>query len=201
MATTAQFDPTDITAAILAGGQGRRLGGRDKGLELLVGRPLVEHVIESLRPQAHNLLICINRNNEQYATFAVICTDVATGFLGPLAGIASALMACNTEWLLTAPVDCPQPPLDLARRLHAAALGARARVAVAHDGEHRQPLFALYRRGLANNATEALARDFPVWRWQDECGVVEVDLSDQQNAFLNLNTAEDFRNWESNHAR
>jgi molybdopterin-guanine dinucleotide biosynthesis protein A len=200
MAPTAQFNPANITAAILAGGQGRRLGGRDKGLELLVGKPLIEHVITALRPQAQNIVICINRNNAQYATFAVICTDGATGFLGPLAGIATALATCDTEWLLTAPVDCPQPPADLARRLHAAAHGARTHVAVAHDGARRQPLFALYQRQLVDTATEALARDLPVWRWQDECGAVEADFSDVPNAFFNLNTAEDFQSWESSHA-
>ncbi len=200
MATT-QFDSANITAAILAGGQGRRLGSCDKGLELLAGRPLVTHAIAALRPQVQKLLICINRNNAQYATFAVICTDGAAGFLGPLAGIAAALAVCDTKWLLTAPVDCPQPPADLARRLHTVAHDAQAHVAVAHDGERRQPLFALYRRELANSATEAFAHDLPVWRWQDECGAVETDFSDQPKAFLNLNTVEDFRYWESTHAR
>jgi molybdopterin-guanine dinucleotide biosynthesis protein A len=189
------FNPSDITAAILAGGEGRRLGGRDKGLELLAGKPLVEQVIASLRPQAHKLLICINRNNAQYAAFAVICTDGAATFRGPLAGIAAALAACDTGWVLTVPVDCPQPPADLAQRLHAAAIAAHARAAVAHDGERRQPLFALYRRELADAAAQALARDLPVWRWQNECEVVEADFSDVRHGFLNLNTTEDFQRW------
>jgi molybdenum cofactor guanylyltransferase len=192
MIPVTQFNPANITAAILAGGEGRRLGGRDKGLELLAGRPLIEYVVAALRPQAQNLCICINRNNAQYATFAVICPDRAGVFHGPLAGIATALAACETPWLLTVPVDCPRPPQDLAQRL----LTTGAHAAVAHDGTRRQPLFALYRRDLAADAESALQRDLPVWRWQDAMGVVEVDFSGTPQAFLNLNTAEDFRHWE-----
>jgi molybdenum cofactor guanylyltransferase len=195
MNASVAFSRVGITAAILAGGEGSRLGGRDKGLMPLAGKPLVAHAVAALWSQAGNLLICINRNNAQYATFAVICTDRAAGFHGPLAGIAAALAVCETPWLLTTPVDCPQPPIDLARRLHAAG----ARVAVAHDGARRQPLFALYRRDLAASAASALAHDLPVWRWQDEVGAVEVDFSGTPQAFLNLNTDEDFRRWEQCH--
>jgi molybdopterin-guanine dinucleotide biosynthesis protein A len=189
------LNSADITAAILAGGEGRRLGGRDKGLEPLAGKPLIEYVIATLRPQARNLCICINRNNAQYATFAMVCPDRAGGFHGPLAGISAALAACETAWLLTVPVDCPRPPPDLAQRL----LATGARAAVAHDGRHRQPLFALYHRDLAADAESSLQRDLPVWRWQDEVGAVEVDFSGMPQAFLNLNTVEDFRHWEEHH--
>lgn len=199
MSPTTQFDPVNITAAILAGGAGIRLGGRDKGLQPLAGSPLLAHVIAAVRSQVGKVLICINRNNDQYATFGVICTDGAAGFRGPLAGIAAALRLCDTAWLLSVPVDCPQPPEDLARRLHAAACSAQARVAVTHDGKRRQPLFALYRRELADAAMAALAAGLPVWRWQDQCGVIEVEFSGSADAFWNLNTPEDFYRWESMH--
>ena len=188
------FDPAAITVAILAGGEGTRIGGRDKGLELLAGKPLIAHVVAALGPQAGGLLISANRNPEHYARFARVCADAATGFAGPLAGIAAALAACDTPWLLTLPVDCPRPPADLARRLHQA-LGA-ARAAVAHDGAQKQPLFALYRRELAGDAREALALDTPVWRWHDRLGAVEVDFSDARDGFVNLNTEDEFRRWE-----
>jgi molybdenum cofactor guanylyltransferase len=196
MATPAQFDSAQITAAILAGGEGKRLGCRDKGLEPLAGRPLIAHVTDALRQQAGNLLICINRNNAQYATFGVVCTDGASAFRGPLAGIASAGAASTTPWLLTVPVDCPCPLRNLARRLRETG----ARVAVAHDGQRRQPLFALYARDALANADSALGRDLPVWRWQDELGAVEVDFSDTRQSFVNLNSAEEFRRWEAAHA-
>lgn len=193
------FDPVDITAAILAGGEGRRVGGRDKGLITLAGKPLVAHVVAGLAGQVGQMLICSNRNDIQYAAFAKVCADTVPGFRGPLAGIAAALAACETCWLLTVPVDSPQPPPDLARSLHAAASIAQANAAVVNDGERRQPLFALYRRELAGAAAQALSGDLPVWRWQSEIGAVDVDFSDMPKAFLNLNTDEDFRDWEQQH--
>jgi len=188
------FDPAAITAAILAGGEGTRIGGRDKGLEPLCGKPLIEHVLARLAGQAGKLLICANRHQQRYAQFAPVCVDTAPGFRGPLAGIAAALAACDTQWLLTVPVDCPRALADLAPRLHAAASTARA--TVAHNGERREPLFALYRCELAADAADALALDLPVWRWHDRLGAVEVDFSDEREGFVNLNTAEDFRQWE-----
>ena len=122
-----------------------------------------------------------------------MCTDTTAGFHGPLAGIATALEACRTDWLLTVPVDCPRPPADLAARLRAHADLARACVARA------EPLFALYRRELAAEAAGALARDEPVWRWQQQIGAVEVDFADAHEGFVNLNTVEDFNRWEANH--
>jgi len=188
------FDPATITAAILAGGAGTRLGGRDKGLEALAGKPVVAHVAEALRGQAGRLLICANRNRERYVEFAPVCADVTVGFHGPLAGIAAALAACTTQWLLTVPVDCPHPPNDLGERLWAGAGVARASVA---RGARREPLFALYRRELAAAAAIALGRDEPVWRWQQQIGVIEVDFADE--TFVNLNTSDDFRRWEQQH--
>jgi molybdopterin-guanine dinucleotide biosynthesis protein A len=193
LALGSRFDPAEITAAILAGGAATRLGGRDKGLELLCGKPLIAHAIDALRGQADSILICANRNAERYTAFASVCADAIAGFHGPLAGIATALTACRSEWLLTVPVDCPRPPAALASRLRAHADDARACVA------RGEPLFALYRRELADEAAAALARDEPVWRWQQQIGAVEVDFADVHEAFANLNTAEDFRRWEANH--
>jgi molybdenum cofactor guanylyltransferase len=189
-----EFDRAEITAAILAGGAATRLGGRDKGLELLAGKPLIAHVVDAVRAQAGNLLICANRNAELYAAFAPVCADVSAGFRGPLAGISAALAACQTDWLLTVAVDCPCPPVDLASRLRLHASNARAAVARA---QRTEPLFALYRRELALEAAAALERGEPVWRWQQQIGAVEVDFADANEPFVNLNTPADFRRWEA----
>jgi molybdopterin-guanine dinucleotide biosynthesis protein A len=189
----ASFDPADITAAILAGGAATRLGGRDKGLELLFGKPLIAHVLDALRGQAGKLLICANRNAAPYSAFAPVCADATAGFLGPLAGITAALETCKTDWLLTVPVDCPRPPAGLSSRLRGYVGDARAAVA------HAEPLFALYRRELAAEAASALARNEPVWRWQQQIGAVEVEFVDANEAFVNLNTPEDFQRWEAEH--
>jgi molybdopterin-guanine dinucleotide biosynthesis protein A len=190
------FRTSDITAAILAGGQGTRVDGHDKGLMALAGEPLISRVCERLRGQAGALLICANRNADRYAQYGTVVSDGIAGFHGPLAGIAAALAACRSRWLLTAPVDSPRPPSDLSRRLHAAVVSGRAGAAVAHMGTRREPLFAMYAAGLSESAAEALRRDLPVWRWQDELGIVEVDFSVQAADFLNLNTADDFSRWE-----
>ncbi|HEY0180368.1 MAG TPA: molybdenum cofactor guanylyltransferase MobA [Dokdonella sp.] len=181
-----------LTAAILAGGAATRLGGRDKGLEPLDGRPLVAWVLDAVAAQADAVIVVANRHAETYARYARTVGDLVAGFRGPLAGVAAALAACATPWLLTVPVDCPDPPRDLAARLraHADALGAHA--VVAHDGERRQPLFALYRRGLAASAAAAVEAELGVRHWQDALGAVELDFSDRRRQFENLNTAEEF---------
>jgi molybdenum cofactor guanylyltransferase len=192
----AAFDPSAITAAILAGGEGRRVGGADKGLLPLDGRPLVAHVVAALRGQVRQMVICANRNADRYAEFASVIADGGSGFHGPLAGIAAALHVCKSEWLLTVPVDCPLPPRDLAMRLHDVALAENRDVAVVCDGIRVQPLFALYRHTLAANAEAALKDDLPVIRWQQGLHRALADFSARAPEFDNLNTPEDFRQWE-----
>lgn len=180
-----------ITAAILAGGAGTRLGGRDKGLEPLAGTPLVAHVVGVLRG-VNALLIVANRNHDAYARYARTIADATIERRGPLAGIAAACAACDTPWVLTLPVDCPDPPADLADRLLREALAHVAPAVVAHDGSTRQPLFALYRRELARSAAAAAAAEQGVWAWQDAIGARELDFSDSAQQFFNLNTPQDF---------
>jgi molybdenum cofactor guanylyltransferase len=186
----------DITAAILAGGEGTRVGRRDKGLLPVRGRPLVAWVRDALADQVRRIVICANRNEAGYAAFGTVVADAAPAFHGPLGGIAAALGASESPWLLTVPVDSPQPPADLAERLLAHLGSAPAAVATA---TRREPLFALYRNGLAPSARDALEAGLGVWRWQDLIGAVEVDFSDCAAAFANLNTPEDFARWEANH--
>ena len=194
MANSARFDPTQITAAILAGGEGRRVDGRDKGLLLVSGRPLVAYAAAPLRDTVSRVIVCANRNRDRYAEYGDVFADDESGFRGPLAGIATALAHCATPWLLTVPVDCPAPPQSVAARLYAAV--GNSAVVVAYDGTRRQPLFALYRSGLLESAQAALSANLPVWRWQDDCGAVEADFSDRADAFDNLNSDEEIRAWE-----
>lgn len=187
-----------ITIAILAGGQGRRLGGVDKGLHLVHGAPLIAHVmavVETMRAPNdsdgdHDVLILANRNLERYSRFAPTLLDAVDGGEGPLAGIATALSAISSPWLLTVPVDCPCPSLDLWRRLHLAI--GESDCAVAHDGTRRQPLFALYRLGLTLAASNAARAGLGPQAWQDRIDTVEVDFTDQRENFVNLNSAADF---------
>ena len=117
-ARTPQPPLQDITAAILAGGRGTRLGGADKGLEKLSGRPLVAHIIAALVPQCGTLLINANRNQPRYAAFGYpVVNDDNDDYLGPLAGMLSVLRAARTRHVLCVPCDAPLLPADLTTRL------------------------------------------------------------------------------------
>ena len=193
-----------LTVAILAGGAASRLGGRDKGLEPLGGKPMIEWTIDycakhvaadrtiATTPDDVELLIIANRHLDDYAKYARVRTDAEAGFRGPVAGIASALEAASAPFVLTLPVDCPSPPENLASRMFMALSDTHAKSAVAWDGERRQPLFALYPRELAGSAAEAAKAGQGAWEWQDAIGAVEVDFADRWQQFHNLNTPEDF---------
>ncbi|HLO93179.1 MAG TPA: molybdenum cofactor guanylyltransferase MobA [Burkholderiaceae bacterium] len=154
-----------ITGLILAGGEGRRMGGQDKGLLLLEGRPLAAHALERLAPQVQAVLISANRHPEAYAALGVpVLADSLPGFLGPLAGLLTGLLACETDWLLSVPCDSPALVPDLAARLAAAldqAPGARVALVEGPDEERGgwrlHPAFALMHRALADPLARALA--------------------------------------------
>lgn len=131
-----------ITGLILAGGQGSRMGGRDKGLVAYRGRALVDLAIERLAPQTGELLISANRNLEEYAQRGCrIVTDTLPDFQGPLAGVLAGLQAAQHEWVLTVPCDMPHLPQDLAARLMAAARDNM--IVVAEDGTRTHPAVML----------------------------------------------------------
>jgi molybdopterin-guanine dinucleotide biosynthesis protein A len=119
-----------ITGVILAGGRGRRMGGVDKGLQELRGRPLLAWVIERFGPQVDELLINTNQNGDRYAVFGHrVLADQIPDFAGPLAGLHAALTAATHSLLATVPCDAPFLPDDLVLRLLQAltASGARPR--------------------------------------------------------------------------
>ena len=95
-----------ITAVILAGGRGRRMGGDDKGLVELNGRPLIKHVLAVIAPQVSSVILNANRNLDRYAGFGYpVVRDDLLGFQGPLAGFAAAMAAATTPYLITMPCD------------------------------------------------------------------------------------------------
>ncbi len=192
MSQRAQSSPC-ITTAILAGGAASRMGGRDKGLVCLLGRPLIAWTLEALALEPGNpRLIVANRNLDQYARYAPTISDHRReDFAGPLAGVAAALGVCATDWLYTVPVDCVRPRGEILEALREVSMTGKVDVVVAHDGSRRQPLFALYRSTLAVSAANAVAAGSGVMRWQDSLNIHEVDLSALQDTWWNLNTPED----------
>ena len=107
-----------VTGVVLAGGQGRRMGGVDKGLKILRGKPMVEWVIERIAPQVHEVLINANQNLERYAAFGHrVIPDEIAGYAGPLAGLHRGLTEAANELVATVPCDSPFLPRDLVARL------------------------------------------------------------------------------------
>jgi molybdopterin-guanine dinucleotide biosynthesis protein A len=186
----------DLTAMILAGGEGRRMGGRDKGLETfsapgLPEAPLIRHVAERFYGQTAELLINANRNLDIYRQYGDrVIEDAEAGFQGPLMGIYSGLRAAQSPWLLIAPCDSPALPMDLVARM-VAGIGLHA-IGVADDGERMHPVVALIRTDLADDLLGTLqAGERKIDRWYARHPWCRIDISDCPEAFANLNTPEE----------
>jgi molybdopterin-guanine dinucleotide biosynthesis protein A len=176
-----------LNALVLAGGRGSRMGGVDKGLQQLDGRPLVAHVIERLTPQVSALLISANRHLDAYAAFGhpVVADPPGLAFAGPLAGMLAGLEAiADDAWLLTAPCDCPHFPADLAGRLLAAATPhGLAFAQAAREHPTHALLHARLREPLRAHLT-AGGRAVLGWMRSRPHGVAHFD---DEAAFANLN--------------
>lgn len=179
-----------ITGVVLAGGRSQRMGGQDKGLVELAGRTMVAHVIAALRPQVGALIINANRNQGTYARLGYpVVPDGLGDYFGPLAGMASAMQKAETRYILTAPCDSPLVPTDLAERLYGAMSREDAEIAVAHDGERMQPVFALLRCELLDSILGFLGSgERKIDRWYTRHRSALADFSDRSETFLNVNT-------------
>ena len=186
---------SDVTGIVLAGGQGRRMGGVDKGLVLLDGRALAEHVIARLAPQVGTLLVNANQNAERYAAFGYpVVADAVGGFAGPLAGLHAGMTLAQSAYVVTAPCDSPFLPGDLVARLADALARADAQLAVARTFDQPHPVFALVRRDTLAHLTEFLAAGGrKIDLWYASLRFVEVSFDDEADAFRNINTREELR--------
>lgn len=190
---------SDITAVILAAGAGRRMGGEDKGLLLLNGRPLIAHVLDRLAPQCGTVLLNINRNREAYAGFGYpVIEDTLPGGLGPLAGLLSAMEQSDSEYVLSVPCDTPHLPEDLVMRLLTSLQQNSADVCTVDDGERLHPVIMLAKRSLRGELRSYLetgGRKVHDWFYRNRhC---TADFSEQPNAFININTPQQLRAEES----
>jgi molybdenum cofactor guanylyltransferase len=193
------FEQAQITAVILAGGKNQRMGGKDKGLMTFNGHPLIETIAQKLQSQTGYLMINAARRQTAYAEFGYpLVEDISGDFFGPLVGMASALAACQTPYLLTVPCDSPVLPEQLAARLYHALIEQKADIAVAHDGQRMQPIFALLKHSLLPELLNYLRKGGrKIDTWYAEHSYTVVDFSDQAHAFGNLNTLEEWRAFEA----
>lgn len=187
--------PERITGLVLAGGLGRRMGGVDKGLSLLDGEPLVEHIIRRLAPQVGRLIINANQNHDIYAGFGYpVVGDRIEGHAGPLAGLEAGLAACTTPYLLTVPCDSPFLPADLVSRLAACLTAHKASIAVARTGEQLHPVFSLIRSDeLPELQAFINAGGRRMEAWLRRLCWAPCPFDDCPEAFANINTPDELR--------
>jgi len=190
-------DALPVSAVILAGGRATRMGGEDKGWVKLAGRPLIDHVLDRLRPQVDEVLINANRSQDSYQALATVISDNNPDYLGPLAGMQAGLAAARHDWVLFVPCDGPALPHDLMSRFRAA-LTPDTELVVAHDGDWLQPVVALLHKSLLPSLTLALAegeRKIDIWFARHRMAV--VNFADQPDAFINLNSPAELAAYEA----
>ncbi|QKV17647.1 molybdenum cofactor guanylyltransferase MobA [Oricola thermophila] len=193
--------PNSIAGVILAGGLSRRMGGSDKAFLPLGGRPLIAQVLERLASQVETIAISANGDLSRFAPFNVpVFSDAIDGYLGPLAGIYSAMRwaegrQAGYTHVVTAAADTPFFPEDLAARLVANAATPRT-IVMACSAGHRQPVFALWPLSLAGDLSEWLKRGetLKVGAWASRHELAEAPfpmLEDGTDPFFNINTPDD----------
>ena len=175
------------------------MGGVDKGLQSLHGKPMVQWVIERFSPQVDELLINANQNLERYAAFGYrVIPDAIAGFAGPLAGLHRALSEARFDWVATVPCDSPFLPRDLVARLGAAALQRGTDLSVAKTGDQPHPVFCLCRKTVLPGLTAFLsAGGRKIDAWYAQLATVEVSFDDVSAAFSNINTREELAGFEN----
>lgn len=189
----------DITGVVLAGGQGQRMAGVDKGWLMLDGQPLVTHALHRLAPQATKVLISANRELERYRALGhtVVTDDAATSGMGPLAGVLAAMQVCRTPWLVTVPCDSPHFPLNLVTKLAEAIAIAdptpcAAIVVTPHSPSHpTHPVFCLLHLSTQTELSvylESGRRSMQGWLAQVQALQVPFENA---CAFANINTPQD----------
>jgi len=182
-----------VSGIVLAGGLGRRMGGVDKGLQLLRGRPMVQHVLERLAPQVDEIVINANQNLDAYGRFGHrVVADAIPGFAGPLAGLHAGMKAARHPLVVTVPCDSPFLPADLVSRLKSRMGGSD--LAVAKTGEQPHPVFSLMKTDLLNNLEAFLVQGGrKIDAWYGSLKFVEVRFDDEADAFRNINTVEELK--------
>jgi molybdopterin-guanine dinucleotide biosynthesis protein A len=183
---------TEVVGVILAGGQSSRLGGRDKALLPLAGRPLIEHAIANLGPQVDRLVISSNGDPAQFSRYALpVVPDLIPDRPGPLAGAHAALSRWPTTMIVTVAVDLPFIPADLVSRLRSALGDADCAYATTDRQSHA--LAILWRAGLAPAlalALDAGARRVGDWLRAHGNAVLFPVMPDSDLDF-NVNTPDD----------
>lgn len=184
---------------VLAGGQSRRMGGRDKAMVSLAGQPLIDHVIGRLAPQVGPIAINTNSDPARFGKTYPILSDSVEDRPGPLAGILAALdwaVALKADWVVTVATDTPFLPRDLVDRLIRAQAASRAPIVLAETEDGLQPVTGLWYAPLAASLRGSLQTGIRrVTDYTEEKGAVSAIFS--AGDFANINTPEDLSRAEA----
>jgi molybdenum cofactor guanylyltransferase len=189
-----------VVGLLLAGGQSRRMGGGDKALRLLGGIPLLERVIERLRPQVDALVLNANGDPARFANFALpVAADTVPGFVGPLAGVLAGLDWAASHrpdcpYVVSVATDAPFLPIDLVARLAEALDEAGADLACAASGGRSHPVFGLWPVRLRNDLHRAVVdqgiHKVDFWTARHQLTTVSFPIQ-PVDPFFNANRPED----------
>ncbi len=196
----------EIVGVVLAGGRSQRMGGREKALADLAGRPMLAHILARFAPQVSRLALNANGDPARFAAFGLpVIADQIPDFPGPLAGVLAGLRwasGCAATHMATVSSDAPFIPLDLVARL--ARASAEAGGAVARSAGRVHPVVALWPVGIADRLEQALATgERRVHRWVETEGMRAVDFTSFEidgrmvDPFLNVNTPEELAEAET----
>lgn len=202
---TAQALP--VSGVLLAGGLGRRMGGGDKPLKTLGGRPILDLVIERARPQVDALVLNVNGDTDRFEGYGLpIASDVIDGYAGPLAGILTGLEwsrreAPDADWMISFAADAPFFPTDMVTRLLSEALDHHAEMACAMSNDRTHPVFALWPLRLTEELRHAMVQEDmrKIDRWTSRYAVHHVVFDFPSSAidpFFNINRPEDLEEAE-----
>jgi molybdopterin-guanine dinucleotide biosynthesis protein A len=200
MATSSGADRPPVVGVLLAGGQARRMGGGDKCLRALGGRPILARIIARAAPQVAALLLNANGDPQRFAGFGLpVMADPIAGFAGPLAGVLAGMAWARVNrpecpWIATIATDTPFFPVDLVARLLAAAEAESAELACASSGGRAHPVFGLWPVWLADELQAAMVgeaiRKVDVWTARYRLAKVEFPVG-TIDPFFNTNRPED----------
>lgn len=219
MPKAAHCEVYPVTAVILAGGKGQRLQGQDKGLVTLGKQKIIEIVLEQIASNVSSLIINANRNQDSYWQYAdkydaQLISDQLSDFQGPLAGVSAALQMATTSHILTLPCDGPLispvyiermcqliPRASTHSTLSTEPTLSANTIAIAHDGEHLQPVHALIPVTLRDDLQQFLqAGNRKTRAWYTRHSLHSVDFSDHPELFFNINTQAQLEHLEQHHA-
>lgn len=196
----------DIVGVLLAGGQARRMGGGDKCLREIGGRPILSHIVERVSPQVSTMVLNANGEAGRFAAFDLpVRADSIAGFAGPLAGVLTGMdwameNAPECNWILTVPTDGPFLPLDLGEKLSTAVHAEQSDMARAASGSRAHPVVGLWPVSLRDDLYSAMTEEDirKVDRWTGRFKVSDVDFPVTPiDPFFNANSPEDIAKAES----